>query len=210
MALAVIICGCRYFTCEVKYALWPCLLLSRLINFRKYKKSKQNKQEENFWTKCVCCDNLLSVFFSKAFQRLLFFAHSFSFFPAFFSLLLPPNLYPAIFSFSFNYLCPSLQPSIHFTFLSCSLLFCVFPPPRPPQGQGSFCSRGASWMPQTGSTLPRFCCTISRMPAGRGSTSCAGDASWIPASTSVTPSQVSWDQTYQAFSQLRVEILINN
>lgn len=113
--------------------------------------------------------------------------------PCFFTLppspFLPSFRYPSItFVLLFNHL-------IHFTFLSCSLLFRVFHFLCPTQGQGSFCSRGASWMLQTGSTRPRFCCTISRMPAGRGWTSCVDDASWIPASISVTLRQVSRGRT---------------
>lgn len=65
----------------------------------------------------------------------------------------------------------------------------------PPQDQGSFCCRGASWTPQTGWTRPRSCCTTSRTPAGPGSASCVDDASSTPVSTSVTQRQVSRDRS---------------
>lgn len=59
------------------------------------------------------------------------------------------------------------------------------------QVRDSFCSRGASWMLQIGSTQPRSCYTTSRMPVDLGSTSCVVDAYWILVNTSVTQRQVS-------------------
>lgn len=58
-------------------------------------------------------------------------------------------------------------------------------------------------MPQTGSTRPRSCCTTSRTPVGPGSVNCVDDASWIPASTSVTRRQVSkWQSIRKKRSSL--------
>lgn len=160
---------------------------------------------KNMINMIICFEDFVQ---SQAFLCILFCFSFLLIHPCFFTLppspFLPSFRYPSItFVLLFHHL-------IHFTFLSCSLLFRVFHFLCPTQGQGSFCSRGASWMLQTGSTRPRSCCTISRMPAGPGWTSCVDDASWIPASISVTPRQVSRGQNYQLFSQLWVEILTSS
>lgn len=91
-----------------------------------------------------------------------------------------------------------------FLLFNLSLFPCVFF--CPPQDQGSFCCRGASWMHQTGWTRPRSCCTISRMPVDPGLVSCADDASWTRVSTSVTKRQVSWQGDMNSISSLLYQV----
>lgn len=138
-------------------------LLLLLNGFRNDRKYKEISGKKNMINMIICFEDFVQ---SQAFLCVLFCFSFLLIHPCFFALppspFLPSFRYPSItFVLLFNHL-------IHFIFLSCSLLFRVFHFLCPTQGQGSFCSRGASWMLQTGSTRPRFCCTISRMPAGRG------------------------------------------